>query len=82
MVSQIEPSPLLHLILIFTAAKAHQQVEPPSVPLPLQKIRFHFTGKASSTHQHMESEIDNVEIDEVDEELDELADDNYLPVSN
>ena len=52
------------------------------MPPPLQKIRFHFTGKASSTHQCMESEIDDVEIDEVDEELDELADDNYLPVSN
>ena len=30
----------------------------------------------------MESEIEDVEMDEVDEELDELADDDYLPVSN
>ena len=62
--------------------KAHQQVEPPSTPPPLQKIRFRFTGKASSAHRRMESEIEDVEMDEVDEELDELADDNYLPVSN
>ena len=52
------------------------------MPPPLQKIRFHFTGKALSAHWCTESEIEDVEMDEVDEELDELADDDYLPVSN